>query len=78
MRKRNPCTKGTVASMRCFAGGTRALCFCRSGVGQLDRSPCTVCMFLIVQPKPIHAVVVLWVSHNRVDMIGFLNGEFDN
>jgi len=35
-------------------------------------------MFLIVQAEPIHAVVVLWVSHDRVDVIGLLNGEFDN
>src|SRR5437667_10618027 len=76
--KTKPLHEEKVASMRGFVGGTRALCFCGSGVGPLDRSPCTVCMFLIVQAEPVHAVVVLWVSHDRVDVIGLLNGEFDN
>src|SRR4029450_6623621 len=35
-------------------------------------------MLLIVQAEPVHSVVVLRVSHDGVDMIGFLNGEFDD
>src|SRR5262249_14656133 len=35
-------------------------------------------MFLIMQAEPVHSVVVLWVSHDGVDVIGLLNGEFDD
>src|SRR5260370_22886079 len=35
-------------------------------------------MVVVAQPAPSHAVVVLWVWHQRVDVIGLLNGEFDN
>src|SRR5262249_11868734 len=35
-------------------------------------------MFLIVQAEPVHSVVVLRVSHDGVDVIGLLNGEFDD
>ena len=35
-------------------------------------------MFLVVQAQPVHSVVVLWVSHDGVDVIGLLNGEFDD
>src|SRR5215470_9522830 len=35
-------------------------------------------MLLIVLPQPIHAVIVLRVAHDGVDVIGFLNGEFDD
>src|SRR6266852_2527587 len=35
-------------------------------------------MFLIVQAQPIHSVIVLWIAHDGVDVIGLLNSEFDN
>jgi len=35
-------------------------------------------MLLIVLPQPVHAVIVLRVAHDGVDVIGFLNGEFDD
>jgi hypothetical protein len=35
-------------------------------------------MLLIVLPQPIHAVIVLRVAHDGVDVIGLLNGEFDD
>ena len=35
-------------------------------------------MFLVVQAQPVHSVVVLWVSHDGVGVIGLLNGEFDD
>jgi hypothetical protein len=35
-------------------------------------------MFLIVLTQPIHAVIVLGVSHDGVDVIGLLNGKFDD
>src|SRR5262245_63000781 len=31
-----------------------------------------------MQAEPVHAVIVLRVAHDRVDVIGLLNGEFDN
>jgi len=35
-------------------------------------------MLLIMQAQPVHSIVVLWVSHDGVDVIGLLNGEFDD
>src|SRR5260221_11466760 len=35
-------------------------------------------MLLIVLPKPVHGVIVLRVAYDGVDVIGFLNGEFDD
>src|SRR6266436_4093424 len=35
-------------------------------------------MFLVVQAQPVHSVIVLWVSHDGVNVIGLLNGEFDD
>ena len=35
-------------------------------------------MFLIVAAEPILSVIVLRIAHDGVDVIGFLNGEFDD
>src|SRR5262249_310917 len=35
-------------------------------------------MFLVVQAQPVHSIVVLWVSHDGVDVSGVVNGEFDD
>src|SRR6201981_279015 len=49
----------------------------RSSVGSAPSSS-PVCMLLIVLPQPVHAVIVLRVAHDGVDVMGFLNGEFDD
>src|SRR5437588_11430473 len=35
-------------------------------------------MCLVVQAKPVHPVIVLRVSHDGMDVIWLLNGEFDD
>jgi hypothetical protein len=35
-------------------------------------------VFLIVLAQPVHSVIVLRVSHDSVDVIWLLNGEFDD
>ena len=41
-------------------------------------SPRAPGVLLIVQPQPVHPIIVLWISHDGVDVIWLLNSEFDD
>ena len=50
----------------------------RSSVPECPPSSSAPRMFFIMKAQPVHSIIVLWVSHDGVDVIGLLNSELDD